>query len=83
MAHIKDENGNALVDWKTGDPEGDRKFLFKAYRAFLNELKNYLIMTEDFGALSIFNKWKVSELDVDDFPRISIDYPEDFPEHLK
>ena len=27
-------DGNHIVDWKTGDPEGDRVHLFKAYRDF-------------------------------------------------
>ena len=78
----KDENGNFLVDWKKGDSEGDRASLFKAYRAFLAELKDYCKqpMANGAGALFIMDKWKIAELNVDDFPRISVDYPKDFKE---
>jgi len=75
-----------LVDWTTGDPEADRAYMFRAYRAFLNEIKEYCLDKDDATSndiLDIFIKWKVHDLDVDDFPRIQIDYPEDYPEALK
>lgn len=80
--HKVDKNGNVLVDWKTGDPEGDRANLFKAYRCFLKELKDYCKepMANGAGSLFIINRWKIAELDVDDFPRISVEYPKDFKE---
>ena len=66
-------SGNHIVDWEIGDPEGDRAHLFKAYRDFLREVK------EKAGPeiIEIFEKWSVEELDIDDFPRISILRPED------
>jgi len=85
MAHIKKDD-LVLVDWTTGDPEGDRKHLFQAYRDFLKEIKE--VCLEDCGetyvgpctstvVLDIFKKWKVEELNVDDFPRISIERPKE------
>ena len=90
MAHIE-KDGNILVDWTTGDDNGDRAFMFQAYRNFLKEIKNYCHKKEASGLgaevavdiEAIFDKWKVSELNVDDFPRITIEYPEDFPDELK
>jgi hypothetical protein len=72
MTH-KIVNGNAIVDWTTGDPEGDRANLFKAYRAFLKEVKK----NASKKVLKIFDKWNVGDLNIDDFPRISIAYPEE------
>jgi hypothetical protein len=63
-----------LLDWASGDPEGDRAFLFRAYRHFLGEVKRVANPV----VLAVFEKWKVCELNVDDFPRIQIEYPEDF-----
>jgi len=82
MAH-KRENDLILVDWKTGDKKGDRAYLFKAYRNFLRDLTQHLIEADDIDGLNLFRKWKIEELDVDDFPCISIKYPDDFPEELK
>lgn len=74
MAH-KVIDGNCIVDWVTGDPEGDRKHLFKAYRDFLKELKENC---KNKGEISkCFTKWRVAPLDIDDFPRISIKRPEE------
>ena len=72
MAH-KIINGNHIVDWTTGDQEGDRAHLFTAYRDFLEELKE----TDFPEVLEIFEKWSVENLDIDDFPRIQILRPED------
>lgn len=72
MAYIKID-GNYIVDWSTGDSEKDRAHLFRAYRDFLSEVKS----VANSEVLSVFDKWHVAELDVDDFPRISILRPED------
>lgn len=72
MAHEIIE-GQHIVDWTTGDPEGDREHLFRAYRDFLRELKE--VASPE--VLDIFEKWSVDEMDIDDFPRISILRPED------
>lgn len=65
--------GQHIVDWTTGDPEGDRAHLFRAYREFLKELKE----TDLPEVLDIFNKWSVEDLNIDDFSRIQIERPED------
>jgi len=72
MAH-KMINGNHIVDWNTGDPEGDRAHLFKAYRDFLEEIRKKATPE----ILEIFEEWSVKNLDIDDFPRIMILRPED------
>jgi len=72
-------NGNVIVDWTTGDPEGDRAYLFQAYRNFLKELK----ALDNIEVNDIFSKWKVEFLELDDFPRINIEYPENFSAELK
>lgn len=77
MAHKTLENGNVVVDWETGDPEGDRKFMFKAYIGFLNELKSICEDRNQDAALEVFKKWGVStDNQVDDFPRIWIKIPD-------
>lgn len=85
MVHLIDPQGNAVVDWKTGDPECDRKYLFEAYRAFLRELNDLIELQNDDVKKSfqeLFDKWEVSELNIDDFPRISIKYPEGYLDNL-
>ena len=72
MAH-KIIDGNHIVDWTTGDPEGDRAHLFKAYRDFLAEVKENATSE----ILTVFEKWSVEDMNIDDFPRISILRPED------
>lgn len=78
MAHVvKDDL--VLVDWTTGDPEGDRARLFQAYRDFLKAVRKACDGEHSDEAaetvLSLFEKWKVTDLNVDDFPRISIERP--------
>jgi hypothetical protein len=73
MSH-KVIDGNAIIDWETGDPEGDRAGYFKAMRYFLKELS----MTCSREQLDLFNTWQVRNLEVDSFPRISIVYPEGY-----
>lgn len=85
MVHLIDPQGNAVVDWKSGDPEGDRKYLFEAYRAFLRELNDLIELQNDYvkkSFLNLFDKWEVKELNIDDFPRISIKYPEGYLDNL-
>lgn len=75
MAHTRIEcDGKlvALVDWTTGDKEGDRAYLFKAYRKFLSEIKTLSIENNYKDILDLFKKWQVYELEIDDFPRINI-----------
>ena len=66
-------SGNHIVDWTTGDPGGDRAHLFRAYRDFLTELKETGLPE----VLEIFGEWSVEDMNIDDFPRISIFRPED------
>jgi hypothetical protein len=80
MAHTKIEHDGkytVLVDWTTGDKEGDRAYLFKAYRKFLSELKRISTENNYKDILDLFETWHVRELDIDDFPRIGIEYPHD------
>ena len=44
-----------------------------AYRDFLNEVKENATPE----ILSVFEKWSVEDMNIDDFPRISILRPED------
>jgi len=71
MSHVTKDD-KVLVDWTTGDPEGDRAYLFEAYREFLREVRQCNGREE---IEACFKRWKVDELNVDDFPRISIEYP--------
>jgi|694.fasta_scaffold06203_19 hypothetical protein len=79
MAH-KQVNGRVVVDWETGDLEGDRKNLMTAYRDFIKELQQCLMqpvgidITNDIH--EVFDKWKIdTKNQVDDFPRIWITRP--------
>lgn len=84
MAHTIND-GDYIVDWKTGDPEGDRAYLFQAYRNFFRQVGK-MIREDNIDSKSLMDlmkKWDIRELNIDDFPRISINYPSDFPEHLK
>jgi hypothetical protein len=77
MAHKKLENGKVVIDWETGDVEGDRKYLFQAYSDFINECKQHLQSSDDEYMKQIFIKWNIStENQVDEFPRIWIKRPE-------
>lgn len=86
MAHKILENGNVVVDWTTGDPEGDRKVLLSAYRDFIIEINILLNQNKSTaenceGILSdiesVFKKWNIStDNQVDEFPRIWIKRPE-------
>ena len=81
MAH-KIIDGKVIVDWTTGDPEGDRLTLLSAYRDFIKEV---IDLTKIEGSEAIYcadklnqliNKWSVSTTNqVDDVPRIWIRRP--------
>lgn len=70
MAH-KLENNKAVVDWTTGDPEGDRITLLAAYRDFIKEVEASGKVTE------LLTKWRIdTENQIDDVPRVWIKRPE-------
>lgn len=70
-------NGKVVVDWTTGDPEGDRLTLLAAYRDFIKELYDFLVFPEDYDIQRIFYKWQVStDGQIDNVPRIWIKRPE-------
>lgn len=67
-----------VVDWTTGDPEGDRLTLLAAYRDFIKEIER---IVEDYSEsphcdLKIkeaFEKWGIdTENQIDDVPRVWI-----------
>lgn len=77
MAHTV-INNKAVVDWVTGDTEGDRITLLTTYRDFIKELKECLKAPE--GAEShigeLFDKWQIdTENQIDEVPRIWIKRP--------
>ena len=81
MAHKQLADGRVVVDWTTGDPEGDRIHLLKAYSDFIDEIGETILLnygkvelSEELG--KVFVKWKVSTADqVDEVPRIWIERP--------
>ena len=81
MARKTLEDGRTVVDWETGDPEGDRKYLMAAYRDFITEIIEGIDDSEnEYDALESvmdsIKKWNVStDNQVDDFPRIWIERP--------
>lgn len=81
MAHKQLQDGRVVVDWETGDPEGDRKHLMQAYSDFINELiriSKAPIEHSDKGRglIELLEEWNVStDNQVDDFPRIWIKRP--------
>ena len=81
MAHKK-INDKVVVDWTTGDPEGDRLTLLAAYRDFIQEIqtaRNDALSAEHFGQKidEIFERWKIdTENQIDEVPRIWISRPE-------
>lgn len=71
MAH-KVIDGNYIVDWTTGDPEGDRIYLLKAYKDFITEVYG----VSDDKVKAVFERWNISLLNqIDEVPRIWIKYP--------
>lgn len=82
MAH-KLIGDKVVVDWTTGDPEGDRITLLAAYRDFIKEVEAVLeddsVSDENAGHLigAIFSKWNIdTENQIDEVPRIWIKRPE-------
>lgn len=82
MAHIT-IGDKVVVDWKTGDPEGDRLTLLAAYRDFIKEIES--VLNDDncddekapYLIGQIFQKWNIdTENQIDDVPRIWIKRPE-------
>ena len=93
MAH-KVVNDQVLVDQTTGDPEGDRAVLFRAYRGFIKEIRQYctkVYSTTDSDdkaevaneVLKLFSRWSIMELNVDEFPRINVAFPDGYEDKLK
>jgi hypothetical protein len=81
MAH-KVIDGRVIVDWTTGDPEGDRLALLADYRDFITQIKNelsYNFYTPDDivdNIRALFEQWNVSTVNqIDDVPRIWIKRP--------
>lgn len=79
MAHKILENGNVVVDWTTGDPEGDRLTLLAAYRDFIKEVYDNIRcgrMDTGDNILYVFEKWNINtENQLDEVPRIWIKRP--------
>ena len=76
MAH-KLIGDNLVVDWTTGDPEGDRIHLLAAYRDFIDEIIIAASNDEPGYVTGVLEKWKVStDNQVDEVPRIWIKRPE-------
>lgn len=83
MAHKKLPNGNAVVDWETGDKEGDRKYLFQAYHDFFKLLLEKANAPHDMSGEDAYDElqdliidWQISvDNQVDDFPRVWISRP--------
>jgi hypothetical protein len=83
MAHKQLEDGRFVIDWETGDPEGDRRHLMQAYHDFIKELLYELngehhkcVEYADQAVYEVIQKWQISVEDqVDDFPRIWIKRP--------
>jgi hypothetical protein len=79
MAH-KVIGDKVVVDWTTGDPEGDRLTLLGAYRDLINEVKT-IIDNEIEGNAGylidrLFQKWNINTGDqIDEVPRIWIKRP--------
>jgi hypothetical protein len=78
MAH-KVIGDKVIVDWTTGDPEGDRVTLLAAYRDFIKELQQVAIACwndEVHGIKEVFDKWSINTEDqIDEVPRIWIKRP--------
>ena len=81
MAH-KVINSKVVVDWTTGDPEGDRITLLSAYRDFIKEVQEVIKKDDSFlqnldVVQEIFNRWSINtENQIDEVPRIWIKRPQ-------
>lgn len=76
MAH-KIINNKAVVDWTTGDPEGDRIYLLSAYRDFIKEIQVAAKKEYEQNVQDLLDKWKINtDNQIDEVPRIWIKRPE-------
>jgi hypothetical protein len=70
-----------VVDWTTGDPEGDRITLLAAYRDFIKEIEltieqNPGSPNNDVRIKGVFVRWNINtENQIDEVPRIWIKRP--------
>ena len=81
MGHKTLEDGRKVIDWETGDPEGDRKWMMKNYREFMEELQAIEQSQWREHKISdltkLFDRWSLNTNNqVDNFPRIWITRPE-------
>ena len=76
MAH-KLIGDKVVVDWTTGDPEGDRITLLSAYKDLIEEIEIAASNDEPGYVTGVLEKWNVSTKDqIDEVPRIWIKRPE-------
>jgi hypothetical protein len=76
MAHKIIDN-KAVVDWTTGDPEGDRINLLSAYRDFIKEIQKAAKKEYEQSIQDLLDKWSIdTENQIDEVPRIWIKRPE-------
>lgn len=81
MAH-KIVNGRVVVDWTTGDPEGDRLYVLSSYKDFIAEVIDHAengFNDEFYNEIlrDIIKRWSVSvKNQIDNVPRIWIKRPE-------
>jgi len=64
---------NYKIDWVSANEKAihNRKEYFQMLRGFLKEVH----ATDNVEVRSIFEKWSVHFVDLDDFPRVNIDKP--------
>jgi hypothetical protein len=80
MAH-KLIGDKVVVDWTTGDPEGDRITLLAAYRDFITEARVVMEKHKEeynlfYHLRDLFEKWCIdTENQIDEIPRIWIKRP--------
>lgn len=70
-----------VVDWTTGDPEGDRLTLLAAYRDFIKEIQTHagfqVTLNGNFDLQKLLAKWQIDTGNqIDDVPRVWIKRPE-------
>jgi hypothetical protein len=75
MAHTVID-GKVVVDWKAGDPEGDRITLLAAYKELIEEIQAAALNDEPGHVTKVLEKWNVStDNQIDEVPRIWIKRP--------
>jgi hypothetical protein len=66
-----------VVDWTTGDPEGDRINLLRAYKDLIHNIEFEAIENNELFVLSVLKKWSIDlENQIDEVPRIWIKRPD-------